>query len=415
MSVYELIDYDRLLDRVGINHEQKWFCGNNPAPELTYDEIGITYDDVVPYDGNSRHGQGGLCLSNDININGLTLNSRDANGTIWLCTGVEGWWTLPPSDIADIPKPYWDGSLLTTGRYQSRMITITGCFIPPDPSWVWYNRDLLLRVSSIVRGVGLICMCGNESPDITSASVMYDPSKMAIIQMADVPLVETTKPNGFTAFSLSFKCSQPTKLSIQENTQILPIPGVDLFRAYASFSRTLAGGDANSAETSYTELLGTGLPSPNDKRTYEQVEFYDAEHPIQDEDLVFATNVDLSPLMVHNAGNYFSFPVFVFGKTTGATAESPLKVTNTATNETMKVVKDIPEGKQLVVDVGARRVALIDPGSLPQSWVWNARNYISLSSSWVTLAAGDNQFVIDPNDVISPIPPKIYWRDTWIG
>ena len=407
MSVYELIDYDRLLDRIGIDHAQKWFCGNNPAPELTYDELGIHYDDVVPYDGPARHGKGGLCLTSDININGLTLNTRDANGTIWLCTGVEGWWTLPPSEIPDVPKPYWDGSLLTTGRYQSRMITVTGCFIPPDPSWVWYNRDMLLRVASIVRGVGLICMCGNESPDITSASVMYDPSKMAIIQMADVPLVETTKPNGFTAFSLSFRCSQPTKLSIQENTQILPIPGVDLLRAYASFSRTLAGGDANT-ETSYTELQSAA-------RTYEQVKFYDADHPIPDEDFVFAANVDLSPLVVHNAGNYFSFPVYVLGKTTGASAESPLAISNTATGETMKVVKDIPEGKQLVVDVGARRVALVTPDTLPQTWVWNARNYISLSSSWVTLAAGDNQFVIDPNDAISPIPPKIYWRDTWIG
>ena len=119
--------------------------------------------------------------------------------------------------------------------------------------------------------------------------------------------------------------------------------------------------------------------------------------------------------MVHNAGNYFSFPVYVLGKTTGASAESPLAISNTATGETMKVVKDIPEGKQLVVDVGARRVALVTPDTLPQTWVWNARNYISLSSSWVTLAAGDNQFVIDPNDAISPIPPKIYWRDTWIG
>ena len=210
MSVYELIDYDRLLDRIGIDHAQKWFCGNNPAPELTYDELGIHYDDVVPYDGPARHGKGGLCLTSDININGLTFDTRDANGTIWLCTGVEGWWTLPPSESPDVPKPYWDGSLLTTGRYQSRMITVTGCFIPPDPSWVWYNRDMLLRVASIVRGVGLICMCGNESPDITSASVMYDPSKMAIIQMADVPLVQTAKsPNGFTAFSLSFRCSRP--------------------------------------------------------------------------------------------------------------------------------------------------------------------------------------------------------------
>jgi len=417
MSNYELLDYDRLLDRIGINHSETWFCGNNPGPELTYDELGITYDDVVPYDGYPRFGQGGLCLTGDINVNGLLLNTRDANGTTWLCTGIEGWWTLPPSDIPDVAKPYWDGSLLTTGRYQSRTITITGCFIPPDASWVWYNRDQILRVASIVRGVGLLAMCGNASPDITIDSSMYDPSKMAIIQMADVPMVDTVKPNGFTEFSLSFKCSQPTKLSIHENSKTLPIPSTEMLRAYNSFSRTLAGGDETATETTYIELKGTDAPGVF--RKYTDVKYYNPDVPIQDEDFVFVEGVDIDSLRVHNSGNYFSFPVYVFEEMEGITPTDPFVFANTTTGEVMRIVKPIGTGKQLVVDTGSRRAALVDPGTLPQTWLWNARNYLSLSSAWVTLAAGDNQFFIDrPAGAafkLKGTQPRIYWRDTWIG
>ena len=60
--------------------------------------------------------------------------------------------------------------MLTTGRYLTRTITISGCFIPPDQSLVWYNRDALIRVASIVRGVGLLAMCGNESPVDSAAT-----------------------------------------------------------------------------------------------------------------------------------------------------------------------------------------------------------------------------------------------------
>src|SRR3982751_2039037 len=101
----------------------------------------------MTYTGWNPSIAGGLCLTNDINVNGLLLNHRDLNGTIWICTGIDGWWTTPPAEISDVPKPFWDGSLLTTGRYTVRTITISGCFIPPDKSLVWYNRKALIQVS----------------------------------------------------------------------------------------------------------------------------------------------------------------------------------------------------------------------------------------------------------------------------
>jgi hypothetical protein len=443
VSIYERMNYDRLLERVGITPGEVWHCGANQAPDVVYDDSG-TYDGSGTYTGWGQLDGGGLCLTGDINVNGLLLNHRDDNGTIWLCTGVEGWWTLPPSEMPDVPQPYWDGSLLTTGRYLSRTITITGAFIPQDKSMVWYNRNVLMQVGSIVRGSGLIAMCGNESPenphwfdgnenDDDYLNPFYDPPKMAIIQTADVPLVDTTKPSGFTVFSLSFRCVQPTKLSLYERTLPLVVPdgGYQITRRYAAFSTTTAQGD--TATTEYAEL--TQMPGYDTSRVYSGVLTANLNSLIPDEELTDPVNPDMSDYVivggsgggavphttVHNAGNYFSFPIFVFGPITNADPShkptpSVVTLTNTTTGEQMTVVGNVPDDRVLVVDTGLRRVALANETSSPDSWDWNQRGKLSLGSQWVSLAPGDNTILAAQTGAVTmPQQPEIYWRDVWIG
>jgi hypothetical protein len=465
MSVYELLDYDRLLERIGIPDQQDWRCGDNPPDLWQYNEDGLRYDDIMDpdhlttdtyrpfgsaYDGRALRHAGGLCLNSDINVNGLLLNHRDHNGTIWVCTDIEGWWTLPPSEISDVPRPYWDGSMLTTGRYLSRTITISGAFMPPDKSYVWYNRDLLIRVASIVRGVGLIAVCGNGSSPIDYTDPeyfepFYDPSKMSIIQMNDVPLIETTKPNGFTQFSLSFKCVYPAKLSVGERVQTIPFPldatggSVLKYRKYLSFSRKTAmpgevsgaGEPEGTGVTAYIELART--LQGNDTRKYADVRLYNPTNLIEDEDNETTTLLpeEEGSLDLVNKGNYFAFPVYVFDSMSfnstyvdegGATHPVPaqdkfLEITNTATGETMRVIKEIGPLQQLVVDTSARRVSLIDRDEVdsPQSWDWNARDYLSLDSAWVTLASGTNKLSVSGPITFKGNQPVAYWRDSWIG
>jgi hypothetical protein len=292
MSKYEMLDYDELQRRIGITPGETWHCGSNPAPVTTFEEEGVTYDDVMSYTGASPLMAGGFCLSEDINVNGLLLNHRDDNNTLWLCTEVEGWWTIPPSEIPDVPKPFWDGSLLTTGRYLTRTITISGVFIPPDASLVWYNRNALIQASSIVRGVGLLTMCGNESDvlneTLTPFDPFYDPPKMTLIQTADTPLIDTTRANGFTQFSLSFRCVNPAKLSLYEKSVSLPMedttgPGaVTRERLYRAFS--LAAGEGGGDTTEYTEVRNIGDPlHPEATRRYGDVENVNLGSLIEDE------------------------------------------------------------------------------------------------------------------------------------
>jgi len=460
MSLYEQIDYDSLLDRIGVPHntlqpdgstlvEREWFCGPNPEPNYSYDDARLTYDDVLNYNGRNMHKPGGLCLYEDVNVNGLVLNRRDEDGTLWLCTGIEGWWTLPPSEIIDVPKPYWDGSMLTTGRYLSRTITISGCFIPPHPSWVWRNRDRLLRHCSIVRGVGLLATCGNQSPsnpemltrevpdptpeDPAQTKIelyrneFFDPAKMAIIQTADVPLIETVRSDGFTQFSLSFKCAIPTKASIKEKNQAIPIPDklIEVGRAYHSFTtRDQNWNDPDTfgnPDTAYSEL--TILPKdPTRRRKYSDVKFYNPDAPIVDETYE-STGGKQEDMIYYNGGNYFTFPLIVFepieGINTTVTPTKTLEINNDTTDETVRLVKPIPLKHRLIVDSLARRVALVADNDLgrPEYWTWNDRDYLSLDSEWLSLAPGENKFFLSKNIGVGAVmnAPRLYWRDAWIG
>jgi len=437
VSKYELLNYDELQRRVGIEPGAPWYCGSYPAPEITYDQADLGYNDSMFYTGRGQ-GHATLCLKEDINVNGLLLNHRDLNGTIWLCTGIDGWWTLPPAEIPDVPKPFWDGSLLTTGRYLTRTITISGCFIPPDPSLVWYNRNALIQVSSIVRGIGLLALCGNETDVINHAETpddpFLDPPKMAIIQTADVPLIDTTKANGFTQFSLSFRSVYPTKISVYENHESLPIEDTSGEFAVIRERRYRAFGTPDTPITDYGEVRNTFDPDdPGGTRNYSEVEKVNLDSIIKDEQWTDAdweadpptpeerneyykeTGTSQSTVL-HNSGNYFAFPIFVFDTITGATPELPVIVRNLTTSESMTIQRPVPSGRQLVVDTGMRRVGVVEDASAPPSWEWDDRNYLTLTSEWISLAPGDNTIVVTkPGEVVVPKLPIVYWRDTWIG
>jgi len=434
MSQYEMMDYDNLLRRIGITPGQTWFCGNNPPPEWSYEEAGFAYNDVrASYTGRNQ-GHGTLCLTEDINVNGLLLNHRDRNNTIWLCTGIEGWWTLPPADIEDVPKPYWDGSMLTTGRYLARNITISGCFIPPDASLVWYNREALIRCSAIVRGVGLLAMCGNDGPTPTLDSLFSDPSKMATIQMADVPLIETLRPNGFTQFSLSFRCSQPTKLSLREKSTTIPVEdgGVTRKRKYQAISEPAS---EPGATTEYAEVMqigattGTrdyaGLTKVNFDALIASEEYAESQTP-SDIAAAYEETTSAKTVVLYNDGNYFAFPIFVFSDISNVTKDKVLTLHNLTTDEKMQIQGNVSGANQLIIDTNMRRVTVADPSTSPASWVWNQRNMLTLTSDWISLAPGANTIVLSKPTpptpppagykyVTTPVDPEVHWRDTWIG
>jgi hypothetical protein len=74
-------------------------------------------------------------LGGDIRIGDLVLNTIDDLGTVWTCSDIDGWWTLPESEIPSQQRAREeDGSYDDNGRYLARDLTLTGVFLPARPT-----------------------------------------------------------------------------------------------------------------------------------------------------------------------------------------------------------------------------------------------------------------------------------------
>jgi len=105
----------------------------------------------------------GLKLKADIKIGSLVLNTIDEEtGVVWVCTDIQGWWTLPDPELPDLPRGWGDGSYDAKGRWASRILTLNGSFLTQDPDQVEAARAKLLDAISLVyRGDWLVV---NETP-----------------------------------------------------------------------------------------------------------------------------------------------------------------------------------------------------------------------------------------------------------
>lgn len=140
----------------------------------------------------------GMQLNADININGLLLNTVDENGVVWVCTGLSGWWGLPPSEIQDIPRGLGDGSYDVIGRYAARQIELTGTILPPGPEYIDAARDKLVRAIDLVRRNGWLL--ADESP-----------VKGALVRLSGQPSIEVVNPRGRIEFSIGLRAPDPVK------------------------------------------------------------------------------------------------------------------------------------------------------------------------------------------------------------
>jgi Siphovirus-type tail component, C-terminal domain len=290
-------------------------------------------------------------------------------------------------------------------------------------------------VSSIVRGIGLLAMCGNQSPAITPDSTDFDAPKMTIIQMNDVPLIETIRPNGFTQFSLSFRCVNPTKLSLYEKNETIPVEtnAETRKRRYKAISMTAVEGDP--VTTDYGDVTAVESLS-GATRKYGELREVNFDSLIHGEEMTepsydataYETVANDQTIVLHNAGNYFAFPIFVFPAiggvtpvgggppTAGATKDTPVTLRNLTTQEVMKIQRNVELNRELVIDTGLRRVGQVNPVTTAVSWAWDDRNALSLDSQWISLAPGDNTILMSaPASVSVPTLPTVHWRDTWIG
>jgi hypothetical protein len=140
----------------------------------------------------------GMQLNADVILNGLVLNTVDENNVLWVCTGIDGWWTMPDVEMQDIPRGLGDGSYDVNGRYAYRNITLTGSIIPPSPSYVSAARDKLVRTLDLVRKSGWLLT--DEKPVRGSK-----------VRLNGIPSIEVVNPRGRIDFDISLKAVDPVK------------------------------------------------------------------------------------------------------------------------------------------------------------------------------------------------------------
>jgi hypothetical protein len=140
----------------------------------------------------------GLELNADVLLNDLVLNTIDESGTVWICTGIDGWYGQSAPELPNIARGTEDGSYDVSGRYAARVITVRGVFFPPSQEALGAARDRLVTAVNLVRKGGWLRT--NE-----------EPTKAAYIRLSGQPQIETVNARGRTEFSIGFRAGDPIK------------------------------------------------------------------------------------------------------------------------------------------------------------------------------------------------------------
>lgn len=141
----------------------------------------------------------GLKLNADIELNGLILNTIDANNVVWVVSDIDGWWNVPDPEIPDLPRGWGDGSYGAVGRWAARDMTLTGSFLTQEPAQVEVARNTLIEACDMVKTGGWLIV--NE-PTTTKASY---------VRLSDRPYLQTVRARGRTDFSIGLRAVDPIK------------------------------------------------------------------------------------------------------------------------------------------------------------------------------------------------------------
>jgi hypothetical protein len=162
-----------------------------------------------------------LKLEGNVVLGDFIFNTIDEFGVVWVLGDLDGWWTLPSSDVKVINRGFGDGSYEVAGRYQSRVINLEGTFLTSDPKLVEAARDRLIASCDLAR-VGAWLKTGTS------------PIRAAYVYLSGDVDFDTINTRGRTRFSIALRAPDPIKYSWNE-----PEPdGYDFFELPVKNSKT---------------------------------------------------------------------------------------------------------------------------------------------------------------------------------
>jgi hypothetical protein len=165
----------------------------------------------------------GLKLQADISIGNLILNAIDTEGdtagVVWICSELDGWWTIPEPEFPDLTRGWGDGSYDAVGRYGSRLLSLSGSFLTQTPEQVEAARKKLIEAIDLVyRGatirVNEVERTRNEDGTYTATAS----PKIAFVRLSGRPEIMSVKARGRHDFSIGLKAPDHVKYEYLEDT-----------------------------------------------------------------------------------------------------------------------------------------------------------------------------------------------------
>lgn len=142
----------------------------------------------------------GMKLKADIVLGEFVFNTIDEFGVTWVITDISGWWQHPEPEMPSVPRGFGDGDYDIKGRYQARILTLTGAFLTPTPDLVEAARDRFIAATDLVyKGAWL--------------KTGTDGKRASFVRLSGAPQIQTMTARGKTEFSIGLKAANPLKFS----------------------------------------------------------------------------------------------------------------------------------------------------------------------------------------------------------
>jgi hypothetical protein len=406
----------------------------NLNPQLQADENKIVNKALtkspVPY-------LSGLKLKADIKLGDLVLNTIDSDDVVWVCTDIEGWWTLPEPELPELIRGWGDGSYDARGRWSSRNITLKGTFLTQDASQVPAARAKLLEAANLVYKGGWLV-------------VEEGPAKGSFVRLSGKPDIETVNARGRTEFSIGLKAADPIKYEYIDGSPdgyrsvtVTPVSGT------ATTTITNSGNTPVPIIIELSKGFSSLTPGIEPGATLVPVEYFQrsedtitlqfaSAHPFNDGDLVYLDQVH--PSMngyqtirvadVHDSGDTLQIgspgadiPITAGGANATISLSSgiavPATITNTKNDQELSIIGSTAATNRLEIDTYNREVLDVrytlntETNEEDVTNVANGRAKVSTLIDWIYLEPGANVLTFASFPAGSNC--TIYYRSGWIG
>jgi hypothetical protein len=387
----------------------------------------------------------GLKLAGDIEINGLTLNRIDGNDVIWVVTDIDGWWTLPDSEIPDLPRGWGDGSYDAIGRYANRVITLNGSFLPQDPEDAPAARNALLNALSplvktegagylIVTDFGQPIQIYNAEEQANPRTVVFTTPDVTGIAVGDYVNVSGilygTSPQPDAANNFNSTTSGFVVTAVEPGgTNIAPSITIDRGEELGDY----VGGTFPGGGTIRKVLIRTaakvrlsGAPqisSVNARgrhdfsvglRAVDPIKYEFADGDPDGYRVATITSGTSWETTINNTGNV-AVPVIIEieGVSSVSDLDLPPTITNEDSDQALELVGGVATGHKLEIDTYNREVLDVTYSAGLVTNVENGRSKLAILAEWIYLEPGSNRLYVT-NPVTGSVW-KVYYRSGWIG